>query len=620
MLDALHPAEILKATAALRRAGLANDGTRFVSLVLLEPPKQQVLSAERPPTKLPRRALATLTTGRDSYEAIVNIASGTLESVVPAAGQPPISSADWLLANRIVRADLRWQKAMLRRGLQEGDRIYCAVLSAGYFGEESPKRRLVRLPCYDITGATTNLYDRPIEGVVATIDLNKATVVELIDTGTLPVSETVYDLKADGLSNEGDGEPAAEETAGSAQEFLKGSTVEWGAWSFHVRADPRLGPVLSLISFRDGGRKRSVMYQAHLSELFVPYMSEDPAWYFRSYMDVGEYGFGAVSKLQRGVDCPADADFIDITLADPKGEPLLLRDAMCLFERGGAMPAWRHREVLTNRFAGSAGTELVLRSIPTLGNYDYVIDWIFVPNGDIRVEVGATGILAVKGVAAQTAAQADLADGTLVAPRLLGVNHDHLFAFRFDLDVDGSENSFVVDRLMLEKTSGSTPRRSLWRVRSETMAKEGSFRRDATAARWRIVNPGARTALGYRPGYEIAPGATATSLLSDDDWPQRRAAFSGNTLWVTRNHPGQTFAAGTYPNQSREDLGLTAFENDEPIDNADLVAWYTMGFHHVPRPEDWPIVSTMRRSVTLRPVGFFQSNAALEQTSRISAD
>lgn len=619
-LDALSAPEILRATAALRRAGLAKQGTRFVSLVLLEPPKPQVLSAKHPASTSARRALATLTTGRDSYEAIVNIGSGKVESVAPAAGQPPITSADWQLANRILRSDPRWRAAMIKRGIKAEDKIYCAVLSAGYFGKDGPKRRLVNLPCYDITGATTNLYDRPIEGILAIVDLDEAAVVELIDTAAVPVGKTIHDLGADGLSAGGVSEPGEVERPASGQKFRTDSRVEWGPWSFHVRADPRLGPVLSLVSFRDGSRKRSVMYQAHLSELFVPYMSDDRAWYFRSYMDVGEYGFGAVSKLQPGVDCPADADFIAITLADPSGRPLLLREAMCLFERGGAMPAWRHREVLTNQFAGSAGTELVLRTIPTLGNYDYVIDWIFVANGEIRIEVGATGILAVKGVAAETAAEADLSDGTLVAPGLLGVNHDHLFAFRFDLDIDGSENSFVVDRLMLEKTSGSTPRRSLWRVRSETAGREGSFKREGAETRWRIVNRGVRTALGYHPGYEIAPGATATSLLSKDDWPQRRAAFSGSTLWVTRHGARELFAAGTYPNQSRADLGLTAFQNDEPIESTDLVAWYTMGFHHVPRPEDWPVVSTMRRSVTLRPVGFFDSNPAVVNKQKDRAE
>ena len=606
-LDALTAPEIELATAILRRAGLVQNETRFVSLVVLEPPKKHILE-DRLSDALPRRALATLKTGRDVLEVVVNLHLRTVEELKPAIGQPPITSADWQSANRILRSDPRWRAAMIKRGVKAEDKIYCAALSAGYFGEEGPNRRLVKLPCYDITGATTNLYDRPIEGLIATVDLDEAAVVEVIDTGTAPISTTLYHLDPDEPVRE-TGEHERQPTT-SPQDFRRGNAVEWGPWSFHLRADPRLGPVLSLIRFLDGDVDRSVMYQGHLSELFVPYMSDDPAWYFRSYMDVGEYGFGAASELEPGVDCPAEADFIDVTLADEKGQPSRLSRAMCLFERAGAMPAWRHREVLTNQFAGRAGKELVLRSAPTLGNYDYIIDWIFTPSGEIRIEIGATGIVAVKGVEAKTAAEADLSEGALVAPNLLAVHHDHLFAFRFDLDIDGRENSLVVDRLTPAETLSSTPRQSLWRVKSEVVGHEGALERQG-AMRWRMINPGVRTALGYHPGYQIAPGMTATSLLAGDDWPQRRAAYSGNTLWITRHHPGELYAAGAYPNQSRVDLGLTAFSNDEPIENADLVAWYTMGFHHVTRPEDWPVVSTMRRSVTLRPVAFFDANPAV---------
>ena len=58
--------------------------------------------------------------------------------------------------------------------------------------------------------------------------------------------------------------------------------------------------------------------------------------------------------------------------------------------------------------------------------------------------------------------------------------------------------------------------------------------------------------------------------------------------------------------------GLPAYAAQRrPVENADIVLWYTMGFHHLPRPEDWPVMSTVWHSVALVPYGFFDRNPSL---------
>ena len=43
-----------------------------------------------------------------------------------------------------------------------------------------------------------------------------------------------------------------------------------------------------------------------------------------------------------------------------------------------------------------------------------------------------------------------------------------------------------------------------------------------------------------------------------------------------------------------------------------MVIWYTVGSHHVTRPEDWPVMPVERAGFMLKPVGFFDQNPALD--------
>lgn len=46
--------------------------------------------------------------------------------------------------------------------------------------------------------------------------------------------------------------------------------------------------------------------------------------------------------------------------------------------------------------------------------------------------------------------------------------------------------------------------------------------------------------------------------------------------------------------------------------NIDVVLWYTLGSHHITRPEDWLVMSADRVGFMLKPAGFFGHNPALD--------
>jgi primary-amine oxidase len=207
-----------------------------------------------------------------------------------------------------------------------------------------------------------------------------------------------------------------------------------------------------------------------------------------------------------------------------------------------------------------------------------------------------------------------------VAPHLVAPYHDHFLCFRFDLDVDGSVNSFVPGRITRRALPAGSPRRSLWVWDSKTVARreaEARTRIDLERpALWQVINPERRNALGNPTSYVISPERVIAPLLSPDDPPKKRAQFTDYHLWVTPYRPDERYAAGRFPNQSRGGDGLPSWTRaNRSIEATDLVVWYTMGFRHVTAAEDWPVLATKWSSVTLRPFNFFDRNPTINLRS-----
>jgi primary-amine oxidase len=84
-------------------------------------------------------------------------------------------------------------------------------------------------------------------------------------------------------------------------------------------------------------------------------------------------------------------------------------------------------------------------------------------------------------------------------------------------------------------------------------------------------------------------------------------------LWVTPYQPDERYPAGDYPYQHPGGDGLPRWvQADRSVADTDIVLWYTMNHHHVPRPEDWPVMPVARLGFELKPWGFFGRSPALD--------
>jgi primary-amine oxidase len=348
----------------------------------------------------------------------------------------------------------------------------------------------------------------------------------------------------------------------------------------------------------------------------VPYGDPDPNWNWRAAFDVGEYGFGNLgSPLEAGGDVPANATMFDAVYVDPQGKPYPFPKAVALWERDGGV-VWKHYDYVSGANHVRRARELVLTTAAAVGNYDYLINWVFHQDGTLEMDAAATGMLLAKGTA-QTQAEAGACPGCtshLVDKNILAPNHQHFFNWRLDFDVDGPSNAIY--EMNQSPLKGDNPNGNGFLMTETPLATERAAQRDLdfeANRKWRVINPNVRNALGNNTGYMLMPVDATPAYVTTDSAARKRATFLNHNFWATRFKPDELYAAGTYPNQSPTDAGLSQWANsDERLSGEDVVVWYTMGLSHAPREEEWPMMNAAHVGFKLMPCGFFNSNPALD--------
>lgn len=619
-LDPLTPSEIELTTSILKKSGKLPEGVLFPYMYLQEPPKAEVLAYKSGP--FTRQSFISLFDRAQSktYEAIVDLNSKSLVSMTHIPGvQPAITVEELSLVPKIVRVNPEWQAAIKKRGITNFDDIMIDPWAPGMLNSnEKDSTRWVRALSY-MKGKAQNGYARPIEGIVAVVNMNEQKVEYVMDTGVLPIPTEISDLneKSVGKLRKAPKPLVVTQPQGPSFE-INGNEVRWQKWRFRFSVHPRESLVLHTVGYEDGGRVRPVLYRAASSEMLVPYGDPAKNWAFRNAFDVGEYGIGKLTdSMAEGQDAPRHAKFFDFVTSDEAGAPSTIKRAVALFERDGGI-SWRHFEFYSNSRDSRRGRELVLSSIVTVANYDYGINWIFRQDGSLEMQAVLTGIMLAKGVP-YAKVDSHHADpySHLVAPFVAAPHHQHFFNFRIDLDVDGAENNLVAElNVKAMKKNSDNPYGNAIEMTETILKNEKEAKRNMSlelARKWAVLNSTNKNSLGHHTGYVLLPGDNSFPYLHPDSIIRKRAGFIDHHFWATPYDPNEKYAAGDYPNQSKGGDGLPQWtRQNRSIENKDVVVWYTFGVTHTPRPEEWPVMTIHTGGFKLLPVGFFSRNPAMD--------
>jgi primary-amine oxidase len=625
-LEPLSAAEIEAAVAIARAERNPGSDALFVRISLQEPPKEAVLAfVEGDPVSreafMVIRDRATLQT----IQAVVSITDGRVRSweVVPDA-QPAITFDEFRAAEGVMRADARWQAAMRERGVTDFSLAMLDAWSAGYYvPEDHPgTRRIIRALTFLRADPEDNGYARPVEGLITEFDLDRMEVVDVEDHGVVPLPPMAGNYTPEGIARPGnvphfdgvraDLKPVSITQPEGVSFEVRGHEVRWQKWRFRIGFNMREGLMLHTIAYEDRGRLRPILYRASVSEMWVPYGDPAPTHRRKQVFDMGEYGVGMLANsLELGCDCLGEIRYFDGVVSDTAGRPMTITNAICLHEEDFGL-LWKHTDMRTGKVEVRRSRRLVVSMIATVGNYEYGFFWYLYQDGTIELGIKLTGVMSTGAIAEGERP----AYGALVAPGLYGPNHQHYFSVRLDTMIDGPNNSVYEVESEAAPAGQENPLGNAWVVKKRLLGREAEAQRtiDPLKARnWQIVNPSSRNPLGEPVAYRLVPGENVLPFTQPGCGPVKRAGFATKHLWVTPYAPGELYAAGDYPNQHPGDGGLPTYTAaDRPIEDTDIVVWYTMGHHHVVRPEDWPVMPVGMIGFQLKPTGFFDGNPALD--------
>jgi primary-amine oxidase len=615
-LEPLTADEVRAAVEILKSTGKVTPSTRFVSVALTEPDKASVHGFDGE-ASTHREAFAVLfdNAANACYEASLSLSDKKILSWEHVPGVQPTMTIDEQVECEQAVLNSPEFKAKLEEhtGVSDTSLVMVDIWSAGNYGDpEDATRRLARPLCFLRTDPTDNGYVRPIEGLRPVVDLNTMQVLRVEEYGRWPLPPGEANYAADRLDRFRTDIKPLEIAQSEGPSFeVDGYQVRWQKWSFVIGFNAREGLTLHHLRYNDDGRDRSVLYRASLTEMVVPYGDPGPTQRRKNAFDVGEYGMGmCANSLVLGCDCLGLIRYFDAHLCDSRGEPLTIKNAVCMHEEDYGI-LWKHTDRrLPDAPEVRRSRRLVVSSVSTVENYEYGFFWYLYQDGTIQFEIKLTGILSLAAYPPGETPR----HGNLVAPQLYAPNHQHFFNMRLDFDLDGVNNTVHRVDVMADPIDEANPFENAFHAQATPLKTEKQALGNLcleTARTWKVVNPGVKNHVGEPVGYKLLPGDNSVPFASPNAWWRMRAGFVNHHVWVTPYDPAEKYGAGDYPNQSSGGDGLARWvERDRPIEDTDVVLWYTFAHTHIPRPEDYPVMPSAYVGFTLKPAGFFAMNPA----------
>lgn len=269
---------------------------------------------------------------------------------------------------------------------------------------------------------------------------------------------------------------------------------------------------------------------------------------------MGEFKLGSsASQLPRDTLCVGEAQYLDMVIHNDAGEPLILKDSICIVEEDNG-PLWAHYDRANDKTAYKRSQRLAINFLATLGHSDYWISWRFYQDATIELSVKLTGVknTNLMGVDVKVPPH-----GSLMSPQVYSQISQYFFSVRIDPDVDTEKNSVAIQDIFGADGEVGSPGNPYGNgiMKKDTLLKSVASGRTnlspSTGRTWKILNTNKAHPMTKGPvGWKLVPGkGDNMQLLLKKDSPLRSSttmSWTDYSLWALPYNDEQIFASGLW--------------------------------------------------------------------------
>lgn len=231
------------------------------------------------------------------------------------------------------------------------------------------------------------------------------------------------------------------------------------------------------------------------------------------------------------------------------------------------------------------GYYLTLFSVSNMNGQHFIVRWRFYDDGSIEPSIGSTGVV--------TRRSTDTRYGWPIQNSSdVGVGYVNNYYWRLDFDIGENGANDVVEEFNVASTnSGSNKSLTVTQLSSETGRSVDAQQKRS----WRVRDGSILNLDGHAISYHIEPMQAGNRYVGPSNEP-----WTASDLFVTKYKACERFVSEN-PTANGCGADVSQFINGESINEADLVLWYRISYHHLPRSEYQPYIPLHWDSFMLMP-------------------